>query len=205
LNLTVIDHPLARHYLTVLRDQQTTSEQFRAASRRLTYMLIHEATVRAPLAQIEITTPLETTQGYQMQGVVAIAVLRAGLGMLDAVVDLIPGVKVGFAGLQRDEETALPMEYYFKVPDLSDSVVLILEPMLATGGSLSWAVEKTKGKGATDITSLCVVAAPEGVQRMYRDHPDVRIVTAALDRELSPHFYIRPGLGDMGDRLFGTL
>ena len=133
-----------------------------------------------------------------MQGVVAIAVLRAGLGMLDAVVDLIPGVKVGFAGLQRDEETALPMEYYFKLPDLSGSVVLILEPMLATGGSLSWAVAKAKRSGARDITALCVVAAPEGVRRMYQDHPDVRIVAAALDRELNSHYYIQPGLGRHG-------
>ena len=205
MNLTVIDHPLTRHYLTLLRDRRTSSEEFRAAARRLTYTLIHEATARAPLTQIEIETPLEPTTGYQMPGVVAIAVLRSGLGMLDAVIDLIPGVKVGFAGLQRDEETALPMEYYFKLPNLSGSVVLILEPMLATGGSLSWAVAKAKSSGARDITALCVVAAPEGVRRMYQDHPDVRIVAAALDRELNSHFYIQPGLGDMGDRLFGTL
>lgn len=205
MNLTVIDHPLTRHYLTMLRDRRTPSEEFRAAARRLTYTLIHEATARAPLHQIEITTPLEPTVGYQMPGVVAIAVLRAGLGMLDAVIDLIPDVKVGFAGLQRDEETAEPMEYYFRLPDLSGTVVLILEPMLATGGSLSWAVAKAKSSGARDITALCVVAAPEGVRRMYEDHPDVRIVAAALDRELNSHFYIQPGLGDMGDRLFGTL
>jgi uracil phosphoribosyltransferase len=205
LNLTVIDHPLTRHYLTVLRDKHTPSEEFRAAARRLTYTLIHEATARAPLQQIDLDTPLEPTIGYRMPGVVAIAVLRAGLGMLDAVIDLIPHVKVGFAGLQRDEETALPMEYYFKLPDLSGSVVLILEPMLATGGSLSWAVAKAKSSGARDITALCVVAAPEGVRRMYQDHPDVRIVAAALDRELNAHYYIQPGLGDMGDRLFGTL
>lgn len=205
MNLTVIDHPLTRHYLTLLRDRRTSSEEFRAAARRLTYTLIHEATARAPLTQMDIETPLEPTAGYRMPGVVAIAVLRSGLGMLDAVIDLIPGVKVGFAGLQRDEETALPMEYYFKLPDLSGSVVLILEPMLATGGSLSWAVAKAKSSGARDITALCVVAAPEGVRRMYQDHPDVRIVAAALDRELNSHFYIQPGLGDMGDRLFGTL
>ncbi len=205
MNLTVIDHPLTRHYLTLLRDRRTSSEEFRAAARRLTYTLIHEATARAPLTQIDIETPLEPTAGYRMPGVVAIAVLRSGLGMLDAVIDLIPGVKVGFAGLQRDEETALPMEYYFKLPNLSGSVVLILEPMLATGGSLSWAVAKAKSSGARDITALCVVAAPEGVRRMYQDHPDVRIVAAALDRELNSHFYIQPGLGDMGDRLFGTL
>ena len=205
MNLTVIDHPLTRHYLTLLRDKRTSSEEFRAAARRLTYTLIHEATARAPLQQFEIDTPLETTTGYRMPGVVAIAVLRSGLGMLEAVIDLIPGVKVGFAGLQRDEETALPMEYYFKLPDLSGSVVLILEPMLATGGSLSWAVAKAKSSGARDITALCVVCAPEGVRRMYQDHPDVRIVAAALDRELNSHYYIQPGLGDMGDRLFGTL
>ena len=205
MNLTVIDHPLTRHYLSVLRDRRTPPEEFRAAARRLTYTLIHEATARAPLHQTEISTPLETTVGYQMPGVVAIAVLRAGLGMLDAVIDLIPDVKVGFAGLQRDEETAQPMEYYFKLPDLSGSVVLILEPMLATGGSLSWAATKAKSSGAREITALCVVAAPEGVRRMYQDHPDVRIVAAALDRELNSHFYIQPGLGDMGDRLFGTL
>ena len=205
MNLTVIDHPLTRHYLTVLRDKRTSSEEFRAASRRLTYTLIHEATSRAPLIHTDIETPLEPTQGYRMPGVVAIAVLRAGLGMLDAVVDLIPDVKVGFAGLQRDEQTALPMEYYFKLPDLSGSVVLILEPMLATGGSLSWAVAKAKTSGARDLTALCVVASPEGVRRMYQDHPDVRIVAAAIDRDLNEHFYIRPGLGDMGDRLFGTL
>jgi len=205
LNLTVIDHPLTRHYLTVLRDRRTSPEPFRAAARRLTYTLVHEATARAPLYQEDIETPLEPVAGYHMPGVVAIAVLRAGLGMLDAVVDLIPDVKVGFAGLQRDEETAQPMEYYFKLPDLSGSVVLILEPMLATGGSLSWAAAKAKTSGARDITALCVVAAPEGVRRMYQDHPDVRIVAAALDRELDAHYYIRPGLGDMGDRLFGTL
>jgi uracil phosphoribosyltransferase len=205
LNLTVIDHPLTRHYLSILRDRRTPPEEFRAAARRLTYTLIHEATARAPLQPIDIETPLEHTQGYRMPGVVAIAVLRAGLGMLEAVIDLIPNVKVGFAGLQRDEETAQPMEYYFKLPDLSDSVVLMLEPMLATGGSLSWAVAKAKSSGARDITALCVVTAPEGVRRMYQDHPDVRIVAAALDRELNSHFYIQPGLGDMGDRLFGTL
>jgi uracil phosphoribosyltransferase len=132
-------------------------------------------------------------------------VLRAGLGMLDAVLDLIPQVKVGFAGVQRDEATAQPMEYYAKMPDLRDASVLILEPMLATGGSLSWAVGKAKESGARDITALCVVTAPDGVTRMYEDHPDVRIVAATHDRELNDHYYIVPGLGDMGDRLFGTL
>ena len=204
MNLTVIDHPLARHYLSVLRDKSTKPEEFRAAARRRTYNLLMEATKSVRPIKTRIQTPLEETTGYEMPPMVAIAVLRAGLGLLDAVIDLLPQVKVGFAGVQRNEETAEPMEYYFKPPVLDDTHVLILEPMLATGGSLSWAVQKAKDSGATDITCLCVVAAPEGVTRMYEDHPDVRIVAGALDRDLSSHFYIQPGLGDMGDRLFGT-
>lgn len=205
MNLTVIDHPLSRHYLTVLRDRTTGHEEFRAAARRLAYTLIMEATERTPLLEKDIETPLEPTRGYEMTDVTAIAVLRAGLGLLDAVVDLLPEVTMGFAGVQRDEQTAEPIEYYFKSSDLSGRHVLVLEPMVATGGSLSWAVQKAKDNGADHITCLCVVAAPEGVKRMYQDHPDVRIVAAALDRDLDETFYIRPGLGDMGDRLFGTL
>ena len=205
MNLTVIDHPLARHYLTVLRDESTPPEDFRNAARRLTYALVMEATRRVPLQKTEIQTPMERTTGYELGDIVAVAVLRAGLGMLNAVLELLPEVKIGFAGVQRDEETAMPMEYYAKMPKLSDASVLILEPMLATGGSLSWAVSKAKDSGARDITCLCVVTAPDGVTRMYEDHPDVRIVAASHDRQLNDQYYIVPGLGDMGDRLFGTL
>lgn len=205
MNLTVIDHPLARHYLTVLRDKDTDPARFREAAHGLTYNLVLEATKRVPLRQFDIETPMETTVGYAVEDIVAVPVLRAGLGMLTAVLEMIPNVKVGFAGVQRDEETALPLEYYSKLPDLSDTSVLICEPMLATGGSLSWAASKVKSSGATDITALCVVTAPDGVKRMYEDHPDVHIVAAAHDRELNDDFYIIPGLGDMGDRLFGTL
>lgn len=205
MNLTVIDHPLTRHYLTVLRDKETGAEAFRTAARGLTSTLVLEATKRMPLEELEIETPLERTKGYRLKDVVAVAVLRAGLGMLDVVMQMIPGVKVGFAGVQRDETTAMPQEYYAKLPDLSNASVLILEPMLATGGSLSWATDKVKSSGARDITALCVVTAPDGVKRMYQDHPDVRIVAAAHDRELNDRYYIVPGLGDMGDRLFGTL
>lgn len=205
MTLTVIDHPLTSHYLTELRDEQTQPEAFRSAARRLTYTLVMEATKQVPLLEQPVRTPLEETAGYRMPEMVAIAVLRAGLGMLDAVVDMIPHVKVGFAGVQRDEETIEPIEYYFKTADLSSAHVLILEPMLATGGSLSWAVDKAKESGAESITALCVVAAPPGVERMGREHPDVRIVAASLDRRLNEHAYIVPGLGDMGDRLFGTL
>lgn len=205
MNLTVIDHPLARHYLAVLRDRATTPEAFRAAAKGITYPLVLEATKRLPMEAIEIDTPMERTSGYAIHDVVAVAVLRAGLGMLDGVLEMIPNCKVGFAGVQRDEETATPHEYYARLPDLSNATVLILEPMLATGGSLSWAASKVKSSGAREITALCVVTAPEGVRRMYEDHPDVHIVAGAHDRELNDQFYIAPGLGDMGDRLFGTL
>jgi uracil phosphoribosyltransferase len=205
MNLTIIDHPLTRHYLTVLRDKNTPPPQFREAAKGLTYTLLLEATKRVPLEEFEIETPMETTKGYRFSNVVAVPVLRAGLGMLPAVLETIPNVRVGFAGVARDEETALPQEYYSKLPDLSDSTVIICEPMLATGGSLSWAVDKVKSSGATNVTALCVVTAPQGVKRMKEDHPDVKIVAASFDRELNDDFYIVPGLGDMGDRLFGTL
>jgi uracil phosphoribosyltransferase len=205
MSLTVIDHPLARHYLTVLRNRTTPPEEFRSAARRLTYALVMEATRELPVTEVEIRTPLESSPGYELGEVVAVAVLRAGLGMLDAVLELIPEVSVGFAGVQRDEETAEPLEYYAKMPSLERAAVLVLEPMLATGGSLSWAVSKAKDSGARHLTALCIVTAPEGVSRMERDHPDVRIVAASHDRQLNDSFYIVPGLGDMGDRLFGTL
>lgn len=204
MNLTVIDHPLTRHYLTVLRDKDTDPQQFRAAAKGLTYTLVYEATRRLELTEMDIETPMETTRGHQVESVVAVPVLRAGLGLLEGVLQMIPNVKVGFAGVARDEETALPQEYYSKLPDLSDATVLICEPMLATGGSLSWAADKVKSSGAQHIIALCVVTAPPGVKRMYEDHPDVQIITAAHDRELNEDFYIVPGLGDMGDRLFGT-
>lgn len=203
--LTVVDHPLARHYLTTLRDERTQSERFRETTRRLAYALLMEATASMPLRETQIRTPLEPTTGYEVEGdIVAIAVLRAGLGLLDAVIDLLPDVKVGYAGVQRDESTAMPQEYYTKFPNLASCAVLILEPMLATGGSLSWAIDRAKDSGATDITALCVVAAPDGVSRLEADHPDVHVVTAGLDSHLNDQFYIVPGLGDMGDRLFGT-
>lgn len=204
MNLTVIDHPLSRHYLTVLRDKDTNAQEFRNAAKGLTHTLVLEATKRLPMTQIDVETPMEKTIGYHLGDVVAVPVLRAGLGLLDAVLEMIPDVKVGFAGVARDEATALPQEYYSKLPDLSDATVLICEPMLATGGSLSWAADKVKQSGARDITALCVVTAPAGVKRMYEDHPDVHIIAAAHDRELNEDAYILPGLGDMGDRLFGT-
>lgn len=204
--ITVLNHPLASDLLTILRNEQTNPPEFRQIAERLGYLLVAEALADMPTDPVEISTPLESMTGQQLhRPVVAVAVLRAGLGLLHSVLTLVPDAAIGFAGVQRNEETAEPMEYYTKFPDLDSARVLILEPMLATGGSLSWAIDKVKENGAKDITSICVVVAPEGVAVIEERHPDVRIVAASLDRELNPNFYIAPGLGDMGDRLFGTV
>lgn len=206
MSITILDHPLAADLLTVLRDKETEPPEFRQIATRLGYLLVAEALSDMPTDTVDIATPLEPTTGRKLhRPVVAVAVLRAGLGLLDSVLTLVPDAAIGFAGVQRNEETAEPMEYYTRFPEVGDARVLVLEPMLATGGSLSWAVDKVKENGARDITAVCVVAAPEGYKRMGEEHPDVRIVTATLDRELNSDFYIAPGLGDMGDRLFGTL
>ena len=204
--VTILDHPLAGDLLTILRDKETEPPQFRQIAERLGYLLVAEALSDMSTEEADIETPLERTVGARLRRpVVAVAVLRAGLGLLGSVLTLVPDAAIGFAGVQRDEETAEPLEYYTKFPTLDTARVLVLEPMLATGGSLSWAVDKVKENGAKDITAVCVVAAPEGISRMKEDHSDIRIVAASLDRELNEQFYIAPGLGDMGDRLFGTL
>jgi uracil phosphoribosyltransferase len=206
MSITILDHPLAADLLTVLRNKDTQPPEFRQTAERLGYLLVAEALSDMSTEEIELETPLEATTGMRLRRpVVAVAVLRAGLGLLHSVLTLVPDATIGFAGVQRNEETAEPMEYYTKFPELSPARVLVLEPMLATGGSLSWAIDKAKESGAKDIVAVCVVAAPEGVRVIEEDHPDVRIVAASLDRELNPNFYIAPGLGDMGDRLFGTL
>lgn len=203
--LTVVDHPLAGHQLSILRDQSTDSTSFRRAARILSYLLVSEATSDIATVSRDISTPLETMTVQRIeQPIVVVAVFRAGLGLLDAALDLLPDARIGYAGVQRNEETAEPIEYYTKFPDMTAARVLILEPMLATGGSLEWAVSKVKEHGATDVTAVCVVAAPVGIERLEANHADVRVVTAAVDRDLDHNFYIRPGLGDMGDRLFGT-
>lgn len=204
--ITVVDHPLAADLLTVLRDKTTEPPEFRQTAERLGYLLVAEAMSDMAVDSISISTPMALTTGTKLhRPVVAVAVLRAGLGLLESVLTLVPDAAIGFAGVQRNEETAEPMEYYTKFPDLHRARVLILEPMLATGGSLSWAVDKVKENGAVDITAVCVVVAPEGAARLESDHPDVRIVAATVDSGLDPNFYITPGLGDMGDRLFGTI
>ena len=203
---TLVEHPLVDHLLTQLRDKTTPPRDFRLAAKRLTYPLVLEATRHLPQRSVQIETPLEATVGRQIATeIVALPVLRAGLGLLEAVTDIYPDVSVGYAGLARDETTAGPQRYYLKLPPLDGRFVLVLEPMLATGGSLAATVTQAKLAGAREITAICVVASPVGRERMEREHPDVRIVAAALDRQLDASFYIRPGLGDMGDRLFGTV
>ena len=205
MGITVVDHPLSRHYLSILRDRTTDPAEFRRATRRLSYILTLEATSRLAETEYRLETPLAPATGYRPgPPLVAVAVLRAGLGLIDAVVDLLPDVAIGYVGVQRDEETARPMAYYTKFPEMRDRTVLVLEPMLATGGSLGWAVEQVKGAGAARVVALCVVAAPEGGVRMEREHPDVEVVAAAMDSHLNDSFFIVPGLGDMGDRLFDT-
>jgi uracil phosphoribosyltransferase len=206
-NLTVVDHPLVRHKLAVLRRRDTPKKQFRELVEEITMLLTYEATKALPMEEVDIETPLETSRQLMLAGkkLTAVPILRAGLGMVDGVTRLVPSIRVGHIGLYRDHETLLPVSYYLKVPgDVEDREFLLLDPMLATGGSASAAVTTLKGEGATRIRFMCLVAAPEGVRRMLDDHPDVPIHAAALDRELDSRGYIRPGLGDAGDRLFGT-
>ena len=204
--LTVVAHPLAGHLLAELRDIATQPERFRHVAKQLATVLVLEATRGLRTRASTVATPLrEATTQLLDRPVVAVPILRAGLGLLEAVTDLLPDVRVGYAGLERDEQTLQPTSYYLKVPELRDASVLLLDPMLATGGSAAFAASLLKEHGASDVQLVCVVAAPEGVQRLAAEHPDVRVVTAALDDNLNEVGYIVPGLGDFGDRLFGTI
>jgi uracil phosphoribosyltransferase len=203
---TVLDHPLAGDLLTRLRDRETGPAAYRELTRRLGLLLVIEATRDLATEPCKVDTPLEPFEGTAIaKGLVAIPVLRAGLGLLEAVTDLYPDAVVGYLGMERDEHTHEPRDYYAKLPPLTGRRALVVDPMLATGGSGSAAVTYVKGAGADDVSFVCVVAAPEGLARMQSDHPDVPIVTAALDRRLNANAYIVPGLGDFGDRLYGTL
>ncbi len=204
-NLTVVDNPLVQANMTVLRNRETDPDTFRRTTRRLASALLLEAARQFEVEEVEVETPLERTTGARIaKDLVAVPVLRAGLGLLEGITRQVGNLTVGYVGVFRDEETAQPQEYYTKLPPLGNAHVLILEPMLATGGSLCWAVDRVKSMGGTDITAMVVCAAPVGVERMLEEHPDVRIVAAALDRDLDYRYFIRPGVGDMGDRLFGT-
>lgn len=206
-NLTVITHPLIQHKVSVLRKKDTSKKKFKELVDEIAMLMAYEVTKDLPLAPVEIETPLEKTTQNMLSGkkLTVVPILRAGLGMVEGVVRLMPGVRVGHIGLYRDHETLEPVDYYFKIPaEAGERDFVLLDPMLATGGSASAAVASLKRQGAKRVRMLCLVAAPEGVQRMLKDHPDVHVFAAALDRELNDVGYILPGLGDAGDRLFGT-
>jgi uracil phosphoribosyltransferase len=202
----LIDHPLVQDALMELRDVRTAPPEFRRAANRISVLLAAEALRDVPSRQHTVETPLGPADGTIVDGdVVVVPVLRAGLGMLDAVLELLPAARVGHIGLQRDEATAIASKYYTKLPrDLSASFVLMIDPMLATGGSAIAAIDLLKAAGARTLRIICIVAAPEGVALVEQHHPEVAIYTPVVDRELNPHKYIVPGLGDFGDRLYGT-
>ena len=207
MSVTEVRHPLVQHKLSYLRDKDTPTVHFRKLVEEVTLLLTYEATKDLPTEDVEISTPLESGMFPRISGkkVAVCPILRAGLGMLDGVLALISGARVGFIGLYRNEETLQPVEYYVKLPqDVADRDVILLDPMLATGNSTAAAVETVKRAGATSIRLIALIAAPEGIARVHREHPDVRIVVASVDRGLNDKGYILPGLGDAGDRLYGT-
>jgi len=204
--LVVVSHPLVEDVLARLRDRATPCDEFRRLARRVSLLLAVESTRDLRLEEVPVVTPLETTAGKRLAGrVVAVPVLRAGLGMLDAFLELVPQAEVGYFGLERNEQTAVARRYYEKVPrDLRGATVFLLDPMLATGGSAAMALDGLLGLGAVDIRLLSIVAAPEGIAHLAKAAPQVAVYTAAVDRQLNDRKYILPGLGDFGDRLFGT-
>ena len=206
-NFHIINHPLVKRDITVLRDVNTEPETFRAAVKRISNILAVEISKDLHLTEFEVETPLEKTTGYKLSNeIVLVPVLRAGLGMVSGFLEIIPEAKVGHIGLQRDETTLKPIEYYYKTPKNIDAAkVLLIDPMLATGGSGAEAINYLKKRGVKNLIFACLVAAPEGISKLKNLHPDVQIFGAALDRELNDKGYILPGLGDAGDRTFGTL
>lgn len=206
-HLTIVSHPLVQHKLTIMRDRHTSTAGFRRLLREISQLLAYEITREIPLTTRRIETPLCEMDAPEIDGkkLALISILRAGNGLLDGILDLIPAARVGFVGLYRDPQTLQPVQYYYKVPsELEDRLCIVVDPMLATGNSSAAAVDLLKGSGARNIRFMCLLAAPEGVARMKAAHPDVPIVTAALDSHLNDHGYIVPGLGDAGDRMFGT-
>jgi uracil phosphoribosyltransferase len=205
--LSVVRHPLVQHKLSILRDRRTPTKIFKELVDEIAMLMAYEATSDLALEAVDIDTPLERMSAQRVSGkkLTLVPILRAGLGMVEGILKLVPSARVGHIGLYRDHETLEPVDYYFKVPaDAPDRDFLLLDPMLATGGSAAAAIDSLKRAGAARIRFLCIVAAPAGVKRVRDAHPDVPILCAALDRELNEHGYILPGLGDAGDRLFGT-
>lgn len=206
-NVTVFDHPLIQHKLSIMRDKDTSSKVFRELVSEVAMLMCYEATRDLPLEEVTIETPVAPAKAKRISGkkLAVVPILRAGLGMVDGMLTMIPNAKVGHIGLFRDPETLLPVKYYCKMPkDIAERDVIIVDPMLATGGSATAAVDFMKEYGCKHIKLMCIIGAPEGVKKVQDDHPDVDIYIAALDEKLNSHCYIVPGLGDAGDRIFGT-
>ncbi len=206
-NVTIMDHPLIQHKITMLRKKETDVKEFRSLANEIALLMGYEATRDLALNDIEVETPIAIAKGKEVTKQVAIVpILRAGLGMVDAILSLIPSAKVGHIGLYRDHKTHKPVEYYCKLPkEIDQRTVIVVDPMLATGGSAVAAIDFIKQRGAKKIKFMCLIAAPEGVKTLTDAHPDVALYIGALDEKLNEHCYIVPGLGDAGDRLFGTL
>ena len=206
-NIHVLDHPLVQHKLAILRSKNTSVKEFRELISEISGLMCYEATRNLPTKEVEVQTPVAVAKCRRLAGkkLAIIPILRAGLGMVDAMVDLIPSAKIGHIGLYRDPETHLPVEYYCKLPeDIGNRQVFVVDPMLATGGSAVAAIDFLKQHGCRNIVMMNIIAAPEGVEAVQKAHPDVDIYLAALDEKLNDHAYIVPGLGDAGDRIFGT-
>ncbi len=206
-HLTIVDHPLVQHKLTIMRDKETSTAGFRRLLKEISLLLAYEVTRGLEMTTTRINTPIQPMDAPTLDGkkLALISILRAGNGLLDGILELIPAARVGFVGLYRDPETLQPVQYYCKLPDaLDERICIVVDPMLATGNSSAAAIDLLKAQGAKNIRFLCLLAAPEGVARMKEAHPDVPIVTASLDSHLNDHGYIVPGLGDAGDRMFGT-
>ena len=206
-HLTVVSHPLVQHKLTLMREKDTSTASFRQLLREISLLLAYEITRELPMTTKRIETPLEAMDAPAIEGkkLALVSILRAGNGLLDGILELIPAARVGFVGLYRDPETLQPVQYYCKLPEqLEDRICIVVDPMLATGNSSAAAISLLKEQGARQIRFLCLLAAPEGIARMKEAHPDVPIVTASVDSHLNDHGYIVPGLGDAGDRMFGT-
>lgn len=206
-HLTVVSHPLVQHKLTIMRDKETSTASFRRLLREISLLLAYEVTRELPMTTKQIETPLQPMEAPSIDGkkLALVSILRAGNGLLDGILELVPAARVGFIGLYRDPKTLHPVQYYCKLPDhLDERISIVVDPMLATGNSSVAAVDLLKKAGAKEIRFLCLLAAPEGIRRMEEAHPDVPIVTAAVDSHLNDHGYIVPGLGDAGDRMFGT-
>ena len=206
MQVNIIDHPLIQHKLTIMRKKETSSADFRKLLEEITMLMGYEATRDLSLEDVEIETPIQKTVGKRLTGkkIAIVPVLRAGFGMVQGLLDLIPSARIGVIGLYRDPETLKPVEYYCKLPNIENRSFIIVDPMLATGGSSVAAIQMLKDRGVKDIRLMCLVAAPEGVDTVNKAHPDVKIYTAAVDECLNEHGYIVPGLGDAGDRIFGT-